>query len=55
MTFLVRCPDCKQTMKMKPRKRKPKDAVKKCVYCNRSFKIHKNVRDSQIIKDLRNN
>ncbi len=52
--FLVRCPECRQTQKMKPRKRKPKEAVKDCVYCKHSFKIHPNINETRIVKDLRN-
>ena len=49
MMFLVRCPDCRKTMKCEPRNDITK-AVKKCVYCNRNFKIHSSMDKSRIVK-----
>ncbi|MBC8501045.1 MAG: hypothetical protein H8D38_04755 [DPANN group archaeon] len=49
--LLVKCPRCKKEMKCAPRVSITK-AVKVCVYCGRSFKIHPNLAKSRIVKKL---
>ncbi len=51
MKFKVRCPDCKQTMRCAPRS-KITEVVKQCVYCDRNFKIHPNIKESRIIERI---
>jgi len=51
MIFLVKCPKCGKEMKCSPRT-EINTAVKKCVYCGRSFKIHSNIRKSRIVKTV---
>lgn len=53
--LLVKCPECGNTMKTKPRVEKKTDISeksKKCVYCGRSFKIHPSIDNSRIVKHL---
>ncbi|MBN1377446.1 hypothetical protein JW949_03910 [Candidatus Woesearchaeota archaeon] len=52
--YILRCPNCKNTMKYKPR---TKDFItnktKRCVYCNHSFKIHPSLEKNRILKKKR--
>ncbi len=42
--LLLRCPQCKQTMKYQATDNKPVEKkVKRCVYCGKNFKIRQNV------------
>ena len=53
MLLVVRCPECKQTMRYHPRiehKHEISEKRKKCVYCGRSFKVHSNRFDSNIVR-----
>ena len=53
MVFVVVCPNCKNTQRTDPKLKKLTDVSnksKRCVYCGKSFKIHKNINDSQIVK-----
>jgi transcription elongation factor Elf1 len=49
--LLVKCPRCKKDMKCDPRIDISK-AVKVCVFCGKSFKIHSNLLKSRIVKKL---
>lgn len=43
--FVLRCPKCKNQMKYLPSKHSTtiSGKIKKCVYCNRSFKVTENI------------
>jgi transposase-like protein len=47
--FLLRCPECKHTMKYQPTKVDLKGLSKRCVYCGKSFNV-KNSIEKQIEK-----
>jgi len=47
----VKCPKCSNEMKCSPRKAITK-AIKVCVFCGRSFKIHTNIEKSRIVKKV---
>ena len=49
--FLVKCPRCGKNMNCAPRK-PVKDAIKNCVYCGKSFKIHPSLSKTRIVKTL---
>lgn len=54
MTILtVKCSNCGKTMNMGTKN--PNKARKKCNYCGKSFPIHKNVNDSQIVQKPKRN
>ncbi len=48
MILIVQCPACKKKMKCSPRTDITK-AIKKCVYCNRNFKIHSSLEKSRVV------
>ena len=43
--YLLRCPKCNNNMKYMPAKKNSgvDKKTKKCVYCNRNFKVSKNI------------
>ena len=51
--YLVKCPNCGNQMQALTYKQFPQGVIKKCVYCPKNFNIHKNVNDSQIIKQIK--
>lgn len=54
--FVVRCPECKQTMRYQAIKTAPiSDKKKKCVYCGHTFKIHPNFNESRILREEKDN
>lgn len=54
--FVVRCPQCKQTMRYQATKTGPvSDKKKKCVYCGYTFKIHPNYKKSRILREEKDN
>ena len=54
--FVVRCPECRHTMRYHPTKTGVVSSkTKKCVYCGRSFKIHPSYVDSRIVREEEKN
>lgn len=54
--FVVKCPQCKHTMRYQAVKTAPiSDKKKKCVYCGHTFKIHVNLLDSRIVREEEKN
>jgi len=54
--FIVRCPECKQTMRYQAINTAPiSEKKKKCVYCGHTFKIHPNYHDSRILREEKDN
>ena len=50
--FVVRCPECKHTMRYQPAKAGVvSEKQKKCVYCGHLFKIHPSLVDSRIVRE----
>ena len=50
--FLVRCKHCGCEQLMEIRDFYPVGKWKKCVYCSKYFLIHKDIYNSQIIKEI---
>lgn len=54
--FVVRCPECKHTMRYHAVKTDVvSNKTKKCVYCGRSFKIHPSYVHSRIVREEEKN
>lgn len=50
--FVVKCPECKHSMRYQPVKAGVvSEKKKKCVYCGRSFKIHPSYVTSRIVRE----
>lgn len=48
--MILKCPKCKNTMKYSPIKKQDITLKKKtCVYCNKTFSIHKSPSESNIL------
>lgn len=51
MKFIVKCPQCKKIQQTEPRGL-IKTSKKKCVFCNHTFKIYKNINDNTLVKKI---
>jgi ribosomal protein S27AE len=48
--MILKCPRCKQSMKYYPIKKQViTSKKKKCVYCNKTFPIHKSPTESNVL------
>lgn len=50
--FIIVCPKCKHQQKCLIYSYYPINHKRKCVYCGYSFTIHKDIKNSNIIKEL---
>ncbi len=54
--FVVRCPECKHTMRYQAAKAGVvSEKKKKCVYCGHTFKIHPSLVNSRIVREEEKN
>lgn len=51
-TFIVRCKFCGNNQKVISYKQSPLGVMKKCVFCERRFCIHRSPQNSKIIKEV---